>query len=212
MRRMTTILPVVSMLGIAGCTTVDPDDKNELLRRIGALPPPAALTLRQVTAHHYSEIMLNKRDLSKKIGGTVCRRFDPKTGAWGGWVPQVDVTIADVLKCVAQNTEWYGRCADLMVLAATLQSTQAFESAGIPSGDYQCRYAWDQGWAPDEAPSNTDPDRVTPEDIIDAMVSSPVPPPGIPWASPDFAPLVPLLCPLTSWEQDPCAPAPGDRP
>lgn len=202
---------VLALLAIAlpvGCSTIDSADKNELIAKIGALPPPAALTLKQVTAHHNSEIYLRKRKPGTKVGGAYCRRFNTNTSAWGDWLPQVDVTVADVLKCVVQNLEVYSVCGDLMILAAILQAHNVFETANIDASQFQCKYRWEQDWSPAEMPTNTDPDRVTAEDIIESMISMPSPPPGIVWGD-SLAPLVPLLCPLTTWEQAPCAPSPG---
>lgn len=80
----------------------------------------------------------------------------------------------------------------------------------------ECKFVWDWRYNPEKVPPKlVNPDAIEPDDIIDAMIGLPAPPPG--WNLPD---LVPLLCPLGAgpgWgcpgtPTDPTGSQPGDHP
>lgn len=88
-----------------------------------------------------------------------------------------------------------------------LRKTDLQNSLPVPGGasiDY--RYVWDFRYEPEKVPPELiDPNEISADDVIDAMIALPAPPPG--WAAPQLAP---LLCPLGAGPGWGCPPRPTD--
>ena len=87
------------------------------------------------------------------------------------------------------------------------QKTDLMNRLPVPGGaDVECRFVWDPFYDPKTlSPKLTDPDAITPDDIINAMLGLPAPPPG--W---NFPALVPYLCPLGAGSGWGCPDRPTD--
>jgi hypothetical protein len=187
------------------CTVVDPDDRAGLRERLAALPPPQADTMTLMTMNAKTIQYLNTRDENDQVGKYECR---VQNGPWSQFGESL--TVQAMLKCLRTSMveAQYVNCAEAWQLVMKRRADAAFKRTGF---DGECRFVWDFRYQPEKLPPEcTDPDAVTLDDTIDAMIASDVPPP-LPGGLPPG--LIPLLCPLAehpdAWG---CPDSPGGAP
>ncbi|WP_437675423.1 hypothetical protein [Sorangium sp. So ce131] len=192
-----------------GCSIVDPDDRAELRSRIAAMPPGNISLLKQVVMNVRAWDWLEYKDKNDQMGKLQCRY--QAGGQWSDWADQEPrYTVADMFECLIERpfAVTYVMCKDEWEsLERQLRETDLMNSLPVPGGSsVECRFVWDFRYEPDNVPPELiDPDEVTIDDVIDAMIGMPAPPPG--WVFPE---LVPLLCPLGAGPGWGCPPGPAD--
>ncbi|KYF75866.1 hypothetical protein BE17_28995 [Sorangium cellulosum] len=134
-------------------------------------------------------------------------------GQWSRWTDQEPTyTVADMLECLTERAfaVTYVMCKDeWYYLERQTRATDLLNSLPVPGGaNVECRFVWDFRYEPEKVPPElVDPNEVTLDDVIDAMIGLPGPPPG--WVHPE---LIPLLCPLGAGPGWGCPPRPSDPP
>ncbi|AUX27215.1 uncharacterized protein SOCEGT47_077960 [Sorangium cellulosum] len=152
---------------------------------------------------------LNYRNEHDQIGKLQCRY--QAGGQWSQWTDQEpSYTVAEMLECLILRpfAVTYVMCKDeWKSLESQIRKTDLQNSLPVPGGaSVDCRFVWDFRYDPEKVPPELiDPDAISADDIIDAMIALPGPPPG--WAFPQ---LVPLLCSLGAGEGWGCPPRPTD--
>jgi hypothetical protein len=207
MRRLLAALPLLLAFG---CSIVDPSDRDELRKRIASMPPAWASTLDKMTMNAKALDWLRSRDEYDQVGKLQCRL--KAGGTWSGWADQEpSYTVADLIDCLLSGYDipvTYAMCADQFLgVGGAAKRNAILNEQQVPGvTDVECRYAWDFRYDPEKVPSKlTDPNALTPDDKINALIGLPAPPPG--WAFPE---LVPLLCPLGAGPGWGCPPNPTD--
>ncbi|WP_437899325.1 hypothetical protein [Sorangium sp. So ce124] len=206
---MRYLLGLLLALLTCSCSILDPDDRDELRRRIAALPP-AEMSLMKRTIMNVKAInWLNGKYEGDQVGKLQCRY--QAGGQWSKWTDQEPThTVADMLECLIRRpfAVTYIMCKDEWEsLERQLRKTDLMNSLPVPGGtSIDCRYVWDFRYEPEKVPPELiDPNEISADDIIDAMIALPAPPPG--WAAPQLAP---LLCPLGAGPGWGCPPRPTD--
>src|SRR5689334_9776994 len=101
MRRF--IAAVVVMLFAAGCSILDPSDRQELRDRIGSMPPEEVSALRVQAMWKAARDFFNDKKANDQIGKLECRIKEH--GEWGNWSEQLleSHTVADMRGCLWQH-------------------------------------------------------------------------------------------------------------
>ncbi|WP_438005218.1 hypothetical protein WME89_41815 [Sorangium sp. So ce321] len=192
-----------------GCSIVDPSDRDELRDRIAAMPLQAISELKRWGMNTAAVRWLRSKDEKDQVGKLQCRY--QAGGQWTNWADQEPpLTVADMLYHLIKTPLWitYEMAKDQWEsVERQARKTDLMNSLPIPGGaTVECRFVWDFRYDPEKVPVElTDPDEFDSDDIIDAMIAVPAPPPG--WAFPE---LVPLLCPLGAGPGWGCPPTPTD--
>ncbi|WP_437276569.1 hypothetical protein WME90_35735 [Sorangium sp. So ce375] len=193
-----------------GCSILDPSDRDELRGRIATLPPAEMSLMKKMVMNVKAMRWLEHKDENDQMGKLQCRY--QAGGQWSQWSDQEPTyTVADMLECLIHRpfAVTYIMCKDEWAsLERQLRKTDLENSRPIPGGaSIDCRFVWDFRYEPEKVPPELiDPDEIGADDIIDAMISLPGPPPG--WAVPPQ--IVPLLCPLGAGPGWGCPPSPTD--
>ncbi|WP_437809595.1 hypothetical protein [Sorangium sp. So ce1078] len=204
-RRCGVLLVVLA----CGCSIVDPSDRDELRNRIAAMPPDRIEYLTKLSMDSAATKWLQTRDKNDQVGKLQCRY--QAGGQWTDWADQEPpCTVADILDILLGTPEniTYVMAKGLWESVETqARKTDLMNSLPIPGGaTVECRFVWDFRYDPEKLPAElTDPDAVDFDDIMEALIQLPAPPPG--WALPE---LVPLLCPLGAGPGWGCPPDPTD--
>lgn len=193
---------------VVGCSILDPEDRAELRRQIAMLPHDKLIAMKRWTMHELAKEWLETRDENDQVGKVVCR--DNEGGLWSGWYdrPNKYITVADMLSCLRgkPNLPNYLFCAEEFASWVVPDAKKEIEKLLPAYTDIECKYVWDFRYEPEKLdPKMVDIDAIESDDIIQAMITLPGPPPG--WAIPQFAP---LLCPLGAGEGWGCPPRPSD--
>ncbi|WP_437951321.1 hypothetical protein WME98_11085 [Sorangium sp. So ce296] len=200
---------VLLVMLACGCSIVDPSDRDELRNRIASLPPDRIDFLTKLSMDSAATKWLQTRDKNDQVGKLQCRY--QAGGQWTNWADQEPpCTVADILDILLGTPKniTYVMAKDLWQSVETqARKTDLLNSLPIPGGaTVECRFVWDFRYDPDKLPAEmTDPSAVDIDDIMQALIELPAPPPG--WAFPE---LVPLLCPLGAGPGWGCPPNPTD--
>jgi hypothetical protein len=155
-----------------GCTSPDGwlsrpdgDDNAAIGLRIRQLPVDWRLRAAQETANNNATKKL-RGNKTFVIGTLKCQSGDHK-----------DVEGKEVLDCLLDREDTttfrtYESCIE-DILVAFEDELHAGTSSNISAN---CKWVFAPGWAVDEVPDNWDPDKVTDEDIVRAMLESAVMP------------------------------------
>ncbi|WP_437645421.1 hypothetical protein [Sorangium sp. So ce362] len=202
-------LGVLLVLFTCGCSIVDPGDRDELRDRIAMMSPDDIPFAKRWTMNTKAVDWLRRRPPGDQMGKLQCRY--QAGGQWSNWADQEPTYIVlDMLECLLKRpfAVTYILCKEEWeALESQIRRTDLLNSLPVPGGaSVECRFVWDFRYEPEKAPIKvTDPDAVTPDDMIDAMIGLPAPPPG--WMFPQ---LIPLLCPLGAGPGWGCPPRPTD--
>lgn len=195
---------------VAGCSIMDPEDRQELRDRLGALPADAILAMKRTVMNTNALNWLRGRPDHDQMGKLQCRY--QAGGQWTSWADQEPTfTTDDMLYCLRKDPFMmtYIMCMEQWEsLESQARRTDLLNSLPVPGGaSVECRFVWDFRYDPEKVPrALTDPDAVSIDDMIDCLVGLPAPPPG--W---NFLPqIVPLLCPLGAGPGWGCPPRPTD--
>jgi hypothetical protein len=208
---MRHLLAALLVLLAFGCSILDPGDRDELRRRIAALPPDT-LSFLQKKDMNFNAVrwLMTYKDPNDQAGKLQCRV--QAGGTWSGWNDQEPTyTVADLLECLLSTGDiavTYTMCPDYFVgRDGTAKETEILHEQQVPGvTKVECRFVWDFRYEPEKVPPNlTNPRAITPDDLIDWLIGLPAPPPG--WNLPE---LVPLLCPLGAGPGWGCPPRPTD--
>lgn len=199
------------VLTIAGCSIVDPGDRDELKHRIDGLPPSEISAMKKWLMNDHAIKWLKGKPKADQMGKLQCRV--QAGGKWGDWIDQEPTYLVfDMLKCLKEDLgeffTTYMLCQQQWESIETQdRETDLLNSHPVPGGaSVQCKFIWDFRYNPETIPSElTDPDSIKDEDIINGLISLPAPPPG--W---DVTELVPLLCPLGAGPGWGCPGTPSD--
>ncbi|WP_437764701.1 hypothetical protein WMF27_33930 [Sorangium sp. So ce281] len=197
-----------------GCSIMDPDDRDELRRRIAALPSETLSHLQKtkLNTNALRWLLTYKKDHNDQVGKLQCRL--KAGGTWSGWNDQEPTyTVEDLIQCLLGGGNipvTYTMCADEFQgrgnAAMNLKILHEEQVPGVTQ--VECRFVWDFRYEPEKVPSDlTNPRSITVDELIDWLISLPAPPPG--FAAPQ---LVPLLCPLGAGPGWGCPPRPTDLP
>ncbi|XXX73858.1 hypothetical protein WMF30_40050 [Sorangium sp. So ce134] len=192
MKRLMILMMVVVTSFASACSVLDPDDRAELRDLVASLPGPQADAWRLMTMNAKAIQYLNGRDENEQVGKYECRAGSG--GKLGPWVQFGESLQVDaLLKCLRTNhiEAQYLSCVDAWKLVMQRRADASFERLGLKG---ECRYVWDSRYEPAKLPQEcVDPDAVTVDDTIEALISSDTPPP-LPGGLPPG--LLPVLCPL----------------
>ncbi|WP_061608845.1 hypothetical protein [Sorangium cellulosum] len=200
-------LAVLAPLAL-GCSIVDPEDREELRRQIATMPTPETKLYKRWYMNWRAKDWLTGRNQNDQVGKIQCRDYE--RGGWSGWYDRPDkvLTVADVVKCLVTKPDLptYLFCFEEFASWVVDDARGELEKLLPAFTDIECKYVWDSRYEPEKVdPKMVDPDAIGPDDLIDAMIAVPAPPPG--WALPRFAP---LLCPLGAGPGWGCPPRPSD--
>jgi hypothetical protein len=203
-------LPAALLVLLAfGCSIMDPGDRAELDKRIVGLPPSELLDMKRMTMAAKAINWLRHRPNNDQMGKLQCRV--QANGRWNDWHDEEPTyTVFDMLDCLIKDSFAvdYMLCKEQWESVETQsKQTELLNSPPIPGGSsLECRFVWDFRYDPAKLPAKlTDPNAITPDDVIDAMIGLPTPPPGL--NLPDF---VPLLCPMGAGPGWGCPGRPSD--
>jgi hypothetical protein len=208
MRRLRAALLVLLAFG---CSILDPGDRDELVRKIELMPSAQISTLKKLTLNANALDWLQNRPDTDQVGKLQCRM--KAGGTWSDWADQEPTyTVADMWKVLLiEGTEvTYTDCPDYWLgRDGKAKESAILHEQPVPGvTGFECRFVWDFRYEPEKVPPNlTDSKVISTEDIIEAIIGLPAPPPG--WAFPE---LVPLLCPLGAGPGWGCPPNPNDLP
>ena len=172
------------------------------------LAPEATLFKRWFMNWRAQKWLTAKEAPNDQVAKVQCR--DNEGGVWSNWYDRPDKvhTVADMLLCLTTKPGFYSylQCIDDFDHYVVSHAREELKALLPAFTDIECKYVWDFRYSPEKLPAKAiDPDAVTPDDLIDAMIASPAPPPGL--AIPE---LVPLLCPLGAGPGWGCPPRPSD--
>ncbi|WP_155798872.1 hypothetical protein [Sorangium cellulosum] len=175
--RCLRMLVMAAWCGL-GCTVVDPGDRADLRDVIASLPPSQVDAMRLLTMNSNTIQYLSNRPEEDQVGKYECRtRIGDAYGSW----QQLgrSLTVAELLKCLRapQLEAQYVPCANAWASVMQKRADASFERLGLKG---ECRFVWDVRYEPDKLPEDcVDPDTITPDDMIDAMIgyAGRVPPP-----------------------------------
>jgi hypothetical protein len=193
-----------------GCSILDPGDRDELRRQI-AMMPRMKLTLAESWYMRDRALKWVIEKFNKvpndQMGKIQCR--DNEGGVWSNWYDRPDkvFTITDMWNCLLKKPDpTYLWCIDDFKEWVIPFAQKELKDLLSAFTDVECKYVWDVRYEPEKMdPKMIDPDAITADDLIDAMIAAPAPPPGL--AIPE---LVPLLCPLGAGPGWGCPPRPSD--
>ncbi len=213
---------VVVLAFAIGCSVIDSTDMDQLLKAIESLPPASLMALRKATATKIAIKWLNGRPENDRVLKTECRQQD-SDGKWSPWVEAVrplstkpsvnslDVLVYQFIEFMSRK-EHFGYIEHKRFVDMWQTPGEADRREQITGKITECRTVWEPNYAPDEVPEKvSDPSKVTDGDIVENLLSAPVPPAG--FAIPELAPLMPFLCPMdVNWScpGDPLYPGGGD--
>ncbi|WP_437591475.1 hypothetical protein [Sorangium sp. So ce1000] len=191
------------------CSVVDSDDRDQLRDMVASLPGAQGEAWKLMTMNAKAIQYLNSRDDNDQVGKYECRtRIGDKFGAWSQLGESL--TVRAMLKCLRTDIveAQYLSCVDAWKLVMQRRADASFERLKL---DGECRYVWDFRYEPEKLPPEcVDPDAVTVDDTVEALISSDVPPP-LPGGLPPG--LIPLLCPLAEHPEGwGCPDSPGGAP
>ena len=193
MRWLNVVSAALLCTQITACSVLDPDDRQQLRDRIGAMPPSSDSQFRRLVMNAKAIQWLRMKPENDQVGRMQCRIG--AGGKWGDWQYQEEVLKVDrMLECLmhVQLDVTYEMCKDEWVAEMTVKRKNEIMEAQIPGADIECRYEWDFRYQPDHIPKNLiEPKSITVDDMIDVLLRLPAPPPG--FLAPELAP---LLCPL----------------
>lgn len=197
------------MAGWLGCSVPDGGDRDELEKAVAALPPAKVSLIRQIAQRQAAIKWLNGRVWHETAAEVHCTVND-MPGTWRTGDLSVEAMIGMLMAGVCQ----YADCS--LIWMATDGKRAGEQLRGLlqkqfPDSTITCKYVWEPvfdpetGDVPDEV---TKPDQVGLSRIIEAIISSPTPPPGFPLE--ELAPLFPTLCPLGAGPGIGCPSTPTD--
>ncbi|WP_437606233.1 hypothetical protein WMF20_35265 [Sorangium sp. So ce834] len=217
MKRLMILMVVVTASIATACSIVDPDDRASLRDMVASLPSAQGEAWKLMTMNAKAIQYLNGRPPNDQVGKYECRvRNGDKFGAWSQLGQSL--MVKDVLRCLRTSVveAQYVSCVDAWKLTMQRRAAASFDRLGL---DGECRYVWDSRYEPEKLPQDcVDPDAVTIDDTVEALISSETPPP-LPGGLPPG--LLPVLCPLAehpdAWgcpggPSGPPGQTPGDEP
>jgi hypothetical protein len=207
----TLALIAAGALGSASCTVIDANDKQDVSNKISAMPADVQLSLRIMATKINAQKWLSHKPTNDRVGELKCF-YDIGDGE--GWQPiltnDTDLLVDFMLQCLNGGlNRTYVSCGLTWGKSQIPLAKQALKELfttnpmlkvlvpDVSTVKFDCRYEWDWRYDPigGEVPQEcVDPKAVNNDDIINALVVSPHPPPGFP--TEELIPLLPYLCPL----------------
>ncbi len=222
---LTLAIALLSVVSL-NCSVIDASDKDALDERISAMPTDVKTQLRIMTTKVNALNWLKHKSSNDRVGSVKCK-YDLHDGQ--GWedilVEDGDLLVDFMIQCLRGGLNRnYISCAlswakpnikvvkDALDFKLKNNSTLKNMGADLSKLDIECRYEWD--WRYDPIGGNVpiecvDPAAVTDDEIINAIVGMPTPPPG--FLGSDIGALLPYLCPLDAGPGWGC-PSPPSNP
>jgi hypothetical protein len=191
------------LVGLCACSVPDGGDMDDLRARIQAMPPDVVQKLQEWALRERVRQYLERLGTSRQIGKIECKGF----GLSDDWWTAFYVLAEDIALCMGATSLTYLQCFEAEADDRASRARKQNDMTN-PNGIWgTCRGVPDVGFEPDQVTAEAldktsvnqgDANRIellTTDDIIKALIGSPVPPP-LPGGLIVLEAILPTLCAL----------------
>lgn len=208
MKTYLILFAILASLTGVRCSVVDAGDRDEISRRLDALPPDDIGLFRAWAANGLTRAFFNAKAGNIVVAKVRCaHEADDDEDVENNpakWEHAGEITVDNIVRCLlTHRLADYGDC----LINVT---TEVGNAAGYTGDKRGCYYEPSPGYSEEDVKaeilgSNTIPStserlalRLTTEQMVDALISSSAPPPLPGWGMGGaLRPLLPLLCGLS---------------